>query len=192
MARSFLLAIGLCLTAPALADRPAIALASVDLNRMYGDWYIVATIPNFLEKGMVEPRDVFSPGENGTVHEHFSMRRASFDATVRHYSGTISIRQNTHDAYWVVAPIWPLRIPWLIFYVDPQYRYALFGEQNRDWGWIYSRTPRISDDDYADLMGRFSAMGYDITRFRKVLQFKDQLGVSGYWNQGVAHRSCRK
>jgi apolipoprotein D and lipocalin family protein len=185
IARPLMLAIGLCLTASALAGGPAIPLASVDLSRMYGAWYIVATIPNLLEKGMVEPLDVFSPGANGSVHENFSMRRGSFEAAARHYSGRILIRQNSHDAYWVVAPIWPLRIPWLIFYIDPQYRYALFGEQNRNWGWIYSRTPRIPDSDYDDLMRRFSTMGYDITRFRKVLQFKDQLAVSGYWSQDI-------
>ena len=91
IARCCMLAIGLCLTASTLASRPAIPLASIDLNRMYGDWYIVATIPNFLERGMVEPRDVFSPGANGTVRENFSMRRGSFEATTRHYSGTILV-----------------------------------------------------------------------------------------------------
>jgi lipocalin len=35
-----------------------IPLAKVEIDRMYGGWYIVATIPNSFEKGIVAPYDL--------------------------------------------------------------------------------------------------------------------------------------
>jgi apolipoprotein D and lipocalin family protein len=169
----------------ATSSRPAIPLASVDLNRMYGDWYIVATIPNFFEKGMVGAHDVFSRGTKDPIREDFYMQRGGFDGKTHHYVTAIAVKDNTHNAYWRVRIIWPIRLPWLIFYVDPQYRFALFGEQNRDLGWIYSRTPTIPDAEYQSLLAIFSSIGYDTSRFLKVIQSEQQVGRPGFWNDGI-------
>jgi apolipoprotein D and lipocalin family protein len=174
------------LAACATPSRPAIPLASVDLSRIYGDWYIVATIPNFLEKGMVGAHDVFSRGTHEAIREDFYMQRGGFNATQRHYVAAISVKENTQNGDWRVRPIWPLRIPWQVLYVDPQYRFVLFGEQNRNWGWIYSRTPTVSDAEYQELLSRFAAMGYDTGRFLRVVQTQDQIGQPGFWSDGIS------
>lgn len=51
----------------ALASQPASAaqatpvpLARVELPKMMGDWYLLATMPNFFEKGMVAGHDVYT------------------------------------------------------------------------------------------------------------------------------------
>ena len=45
---------------PAATTAAPLTLApKVDIPRMYGGWYIVATIPNGFEKGLVEPYDVY-------------------------------------------------------------------------------------------------------------------------------------
>ena len=166
------------------AEQP-IPLASVDLPRMYGGWYIVATIPNFLERGVVGGYDVYSPGTADAIHEDFFMQRGGFDSKKQHFITNIAILPRSNNADWRVKPIWPLRLPFQIYYVDSNYRYTLFGEQNRRWGWIYSRKQIISDSDYRELLTKFEALGYDITRFRKVVQTPDQVGVAGFWSDGV-------
>ena len=40
-----------------------IPLANVDIDRMYGGWHIIATIPNSFEKGIVAPYDVYWPAD---------------------------------------------------------------------------------------------------------------------------------
>src|SRR5579862_7823445 len=76
----------LVLFAGAAAARPPLKLADdVDLNRMYGGWYIVATIPNSFEKGMVGPYDVYAPGPGGSIKEDFFVRRGRFDAERKHF-----------------------------------------------------------------------------------------------------------
>jgi apolipoprotein D and lipocalin family protein len=162
-----------------------VPLADVDLERMYGGWYIVATIPNLMERGFVGPYDVYSPGAPGTIREDFTMRRGGFGARERHYVVRIDVLPNRQNADWKVRLFWPVRLPFQIFYVDPQYRYVLFGEQNRNLGWVYSRTRDIAEEDYQALLTRFTALGYDSTRFRRVIQMPEQIGQPGFWSDGV-------
>ncbi len=169
---------------PTKGDVP---LAKVDLARMYVGWYIVATIPNGLERGIVESYDVFSPGAKaGWLREDYSMRRGGFSGAKTHFIGRIEVLPGTGDADWRVKPIWPISLPFQIVYVDPDYRYVLFGEQDRKWGWIYSRTQTLSDADYAAILAKFRALGWDPSLFRRVVQTPDQIGAPGFWSDGVS------
>ncbi len=167
------------------ASQPELPLAHVDMPRMYGDWYIVATIPNWFEKGMVAPRDSFSRRPDGDIQEDFHVRRGSFAALEKHYVVHDWVRANSDNAHWRVQLVWPIDLPFLVLYVDPSYRYALFGEQDRSLGWIYARDPVLTEPEYRGLLARFSALGYDTTRFRKVIQLPEQVGMPGFWNEGI-------
>ncbi len=168
------------------APSSPLALAPfVDVPRLYGGWYIVATIPNGFEKGMVAPYDVYSPRPDGSLREDFYVRRGGFDAPRKHFVVQDFVNPGSHGARWGVRLFWPLKLPFLILYVDPDYRYVLFGEESRDLGWIYSRNPTPSDADYADLLRRFADHGYDPSRFRRIVQTPDQMGRPGFWNDKI-------
>lgn len=152
---------------------------------MYGGWYIVATIPNFFEKGMVGPYDVYSPGDDGDIREDFYMRRGGFSAERRHYVVRDHVLPGSGGASWRVRIAWPLSLPFLVLYVDPDYRFVLFGENNRSLGWIYSRSANIEEADYRRLLQKFTELGYDASRFRKVVQFPAQIGAPGFWSDDL-------
>jgi len=175
------------LSAAAAAARPAkLTLApSVDIPLMYGGWYIVATIPNSFEKGMVAPYDVYSPRSDGSLREDFYVRRGGFDSPRRHFVVQDFVNPGSHGAHWGVRIFWPLKLPFLILYVDPDYRYVLFGEESRALGWIYSRSPILDDATYAALLQRFAADGYDTRRFRRIIQVPDQIGKPSFWNDKI-------
>jgi apolipoprotein D and lipocalin family protein len=170
------------------AARPPLPLAeNVDLQRMYGGWYIVATIPNGFEKGLVEPYDVYSPRPDGDIREDFYTRRGGFDAPRQHFTVHDWVRKGTHNAHWRVQIFWPINLPFLILYVDPDYRYVLYGEDDRKLGWIYSRTQTIDEATYQALLARFGAAGYDTAKFKRFVQTPDQIGRPGFWSDKV-HR----
>ena len=163
-----------------------IQLAKIDMARMYGGWYLIATASrNPGEKGMVEPYDVYSKRPDGDIREDFSVRHGSFNAPKKHFVLHDWVRPGTNNAYWRVQIFWPINLPFLALYVDPQYRYVMFGEQNRKLGWIYSRTPTIPTSDYQDLLTRFNALGYDTSKFVKFVQTPDEIGQTGVWSEGV-------
>jgi apolipoprotein D and lipocalin family protein len=165
---------------------PPLPLApQVNLDAMQGGWYIVATIPNRFEKGMVAPFDVYSRRIDGEIREDFYVRRGGFAAKVRHFTVRDTMVPRSNNASWRVHLFWPVSVPFLVLYTDPAYRYVLFGENDRSLGWLFSRTPTLPDADYHALMDRFAALGYDTTRFRKVIQLPEQIGMSGFWNDGI-------
>lgn len=157
----------------------------VDLGSMMGGWYIVATIPNWFERGMVTPYDVYSLRPDGDLREDFSMRSGGFKARLRHFTVRDHVLPGTNNARWQVEILWPIRLPFLVLYTDPAYRYVLFGENDRSLGWVFSRTPTIGEEDYREILKRFGALGYDTTRFRKVIQLPEQIGQPGFWNDAI-------
>ena len=165
--------------------RPIPLASHVDLEAMQGGWYIVATIPNHFERRMVAPYDVYSRRTDGGIQENFTLRRGGFAARVRHYTVRDTIVPGSNNASWRVHLFWPLSLPFLVLYTDPDYRYVMFGENTRSLGWVFSRTPTIDDADYQALLDRFAALGYDTTRFRKVIQLPEQIGMPGFWNDGI-------
>jgi apolipoprotein D and lipocalin family protein len=179
-----LAAAGAAPAAAAAAPGP-LPLADVDMSRVWGGWYIVATIPNSFERGMVAPYDVYTPGKGTRIEEDFSVRRGAFSAPIKHFHVHDWVRPGTHNAHWRVQVFWPVNLPFLVLWVDPHDRFILFGEEGRDLGWIYAREARISEADYAMLMGRFAAAGYDPSRFRRIIQAPDQIGQPGFWSDGV-------
>jgi apolipoprotein D and lipocalin family protein len=170
---------------PGGGDEPPIPLATVDMDRMYGGWFLIATIPNGFEKGMVAPFDVYSRRQDGDIREDLFVRTGSFDAPLKHYVVHDWVRPGTNNAHWRVQLLWPLNFPFLVLYTDPAYRYVLFGEQNRKLGWVYSRTPTIPDADYQALLGHFRALGYDPSVFVKFVQTPAQIGQPGVWSDDI-------
>lgn len=176
------LAVGL--SACATADRRPLPLAKVDLKDVYGGWYIVATMPNMLERGVIESYDHYAPRPGG-IREDYYMRRGGFEQKRQHFAVDIDVRPGTGNADWRVRLFGPVRLPFQVLWVDPEGRFLMFGEQDRKWGWIYARQPRISDQDYAALLQRFGALGYDTAKFRKTIQFPEQIGRPGFWSDSV-------
>lgn len=163
----------------------AVPLGHVDLSRIGGGWYIVATIPNFLERGIVGPHDFFTLRSRRVIREDFYMQRGGFDKEKHHFTTRITVRRNTGDADWRVHILGIVSVPFQVLYVTPDYRFILFGEQNRRWGWIYSRSQTIGGADYRAMLAHFKALGYDTSKFRKFVQMPDQIGRPGYWSSGI-------
>jgi apolipoprotein D and lipocalin family protein len=157
---------------------------NVDLGGIYGGWYLIATIPNGFEKGLVQPYDVYSKRADGDIGEDFYARRGSVDAPQKHYTVHDWVKPGTHNAHWRVQ-FGPINVPFLVLYVDPDFRYILFGEQSRNLGWVYSRKPDVPESDFSMLMERFRSVGYDPSRFRKFIQHREQIGKAGFWSDGV-------
>jgi apolipoprotein D and lipocalin family protein len=185
--RRLLLALPLLAQLAACAgSSPPLPLAPrVNLEAMQGGWYIVATIPSRFEKGMVAPFDVYSLRADGNIQENFYVRRGGFAAKIRHFTVKDTMVPGSNNASWRVHLFWPISVPFLVLYTDPAYRYVMFGENDRSLGWVFSRTATMPDADYHALLDRFAALGYDTTRFRKVIQLPEQIGMRGYWNDGI-------
>lgn len=155
-------------------------LASVDLPRYMGHWYIVANIPYVLEKGFVGSNTRWTLRGDGKVVENFSARKGTFDGELKTYEFIDTPDPATNNAHWSVRFFWPIYGEQDTLYVDDDYQYTLIGHKGKDLGWIFARKPELSDAKYQELLQRFADQGYDTSRFRRVPQKPEDLGKPGY------------
>ena len=142
----------------------------VDLPRFMGDWYVIANIPTFIEKGAHNAVETYRLNDDGTVATTFTFRAGSFDGEQKRYNPTGYIKNTETNALWGMQFIWPIKADYRITYLDDDYSQTIIGRQQRDYVWIMARTPTISEQDYQKLLGLVAEQGYDLSQVQKVPQ----------------------
>lgn len=179
--------LGACADAPpnanARADAPLSLAPSVDLRRFMGRWYVIANIPYFAEQGYVGSYVEYTLRPDGVIDDLYFGRKMSFEKPLEQKTLKDSVVPGSNNAEWRSSPFWPVSFSYLILYVDPAYQYALIGYPGKKWGWVFARSPDISDADYRRLLGEFERQGYDSARFMWVPQHIEQLGKPGFQTQ---------
>lgn len=143
---------------------------SIDLPRFMGDWYVIANIPTFIEKDAYDAVESYALRPDGRIQTTYRQRRGSFDAKLKTMRPVGTVRPGTGNAVWGMQFVWPIQAEYVIAYVDADYTRTIVARSNRDYAWIMARTPTLSDADYAALVDRLKALGYDTTKLRKVPQ----------------------
>lgn len=160
----------LAVTVSACSSLPPLETADeVDIERFMGDWYVIANIPTFLERGAHNAVESYTLDADGTVATTFTFRQGSFDGPVRtfHPRGFVSEGSN---AIWGMQFIWPIKADYRIVYLTPDYSQTVIGRQKRDYVWIMTRTPSIPEADYRHILAFLAEQGYDTSRIQRVPQ----------------------
>ncbi|QDV04947.1 Lipocalin-like domain protein [Planctomycetes bacterium Poly30] len=66
--------------------------------------------------------------------------------------------------------LWPLKAESLVAYLNEAYSETITLRRKRDYAWIMTRDPQITDERYAALVARLAAMGCDAAEVRRVPQ----------------------
>ena len=90
--------------------RPPITLAStVDISRFMGDWYVIANIPTFIEKGAHNAVESYRLDTDGTIATTFTFRAGSFEGKKKRYQPRGFIR-DASGAIWGMRFLWHSRV----------------------------------------------------------------------------------
>lgn len=144
-----------------------------------GVWHVIANIPYFAENGKVASRDVYRLDADGNVDTTYVYRK-SFDAPEKSLGSLGVVQPGSGNAYWSVRFLRIIRADYLIVEVAPDYSWALVGQPSRKLGWVLARDPDMDEPLYASLLAKFEGFGYDAKRFKRVPQFREQLGKPGF------------
>lgn len=142
----------------------------VDLERFMGDWYVIANIPTFIEKGAHNAVESYRLNEDGTVATTFRFREDSFNGEINTYHPTGYVKDTDSNAVWGMQFIWPIKSDYRIVYVDENYTQTIIGRIKRDYVWIMARTPQLSEQEYQKLVNIIQQQGYDVTQLQRVPQ----------------------
>ena len=129
----------------------------VDLERFMGDWYVIANIPTFLEKGAHNAVESYALND-------------SFEGEKKRYTPKGFVRDDGTNAHWGMRFIWPIKADYRIVYLNEDYSQTIIARQKRDFVWIMARTPEIPQEDYDKLIEFAASIGYDAGKIQRVPQ----------------------
>jgi apolipoprotein D and lipocalin family protein len=168
LAMTALLALAGCAGSP--AREPIRTVEHVDLPKFMGDWYVIANIPTFIEKGAHNAVETYRLDDDGSIATTFTFRQDTFDGKQKTYHPRGFVQDTGSNAVWGMRFVWPFKSDYRIVYLDDDYTLTVIGRQKRDYVWIMARTPAIADADYQRMLQLLDAEGYDTGRVEKVPQ----------------------
>ncbi|MGB8693517.1 MAG: lipocalin family protein [Steroidobacteraceae bacterium] len=149
---------------------PLPTVPHVDLERFMGDWYVIACIPTYIEKGAHNPVESYRLEADGTIATTFTFRAGGFDGKAKRYKPRGFVIDRNSNAIWGMQFMWPIKADYRIIYLDAAYGQTIIGRQQRDYLWIMARTPQISAADYQRMVDYAGQRGYDLSRLQKMPQ----------------------
>ena len=152
------------------APPPLETVDHVDLERFMGDWYVIANIPTFVEKGAYNAVESYRLDDDGTIATTFTFRKDGFDGKEKVYHPRGFVRDTATNAEWGMQFVWPFRGDYRIVYLSEDYSTTIIGRNKRDYVWLMSRDPEMTESEYQKAVQFISGVGYDISELQRVPQ----------------------
>lgn len=149
---------------------PMATVDYVDIERFMGDWYVVANIPTFIEKGAHNAVETYARNDDGTIATTFTFLDGGFDGEQKTYNPKGFIKDAKTNALWGMQFIWPIKADYRIIYLDEAYSKTVIGREARDYVWVMARKPQLSPDEYEEIVRFIADIGYDTSKMQKVPQ----------------------
>ena len=142
----------------------------MDVERYAGKWYEIAHYPNRLQRDCAaDATSTYTPrpdGKIGVLNECRTEegRVKSMRATAR------PVSENGPNTKLKVTLFWPFSGQYWIIGLDPDYRWAVVGDPERKYLWVFNREPQMAEGEYARALEAARAQGFDLGRLTKTAQ----------------------
>jgi len=146
-----------------------VPVSHVDLRRYVGNWYEIARIPNFFESKCAMNATVTyvlqKDNEIGVVNQCFDKHGKAHIA-----KGVAKVVDQETGAKLKVSfvKILGVHLFWGDYWIiglDKDYLYAVVGTPSRKYGWILSRTPKLSSGEFDKINEILRNQGYNPSGF---------------------------
>jgi lipocalin len=147
------------------------AICNVNLERYLGTWYEIARFPHSFEKGLENVTATYNLKSDGKIE----VINAGFKNGEKSMAkATAWIPDESCTGKLLVSFFRPIKSEYNIIKLDEEnYSYAVITSSTKNYLWILSREPRISDRLYDDLIAYIVANGFDTSKIIKVKQNED-------------------
>lgn len=165
-----ILIIALLISGTMLSARKLKTVDYVDIPRFMGDWYVIAVIPNIIEKNVVNSIESYSLNEDGTIAVRYTYRKGGPQGKEKLMRPKGKIYDTKTNAEWRMRVFWPFWAKFMIIDLAEDYRYTVIGVPNRKFLWIMSRSPKLAEADYSAILKRLKKQDYDLDKIKKIPQ----------------------
>src|SRR3712207_4744094 len=132
------------------ADAPR-TVPAVDLARYAGVWHEAARFPNRFQDGYgvscADTTATYTPRPDGRVGVVNRCRNAAANGAERVAEGRAYVVEGSNGARLRVSFFWPFYGDYWVVGLAPDYRWAVVGDPRREYLWVLSRTPTMSEAD---------------------------------------------
>ena len=142
----------------------------VDLNKYSGKWYEIASFPQRFQKGCHCTTAEYSLSEKGYVIVENRCNRDSVNGKQSYIKGKAFVEKDSGNSKLKVQFFWPFTGKYWIIDLDEDYRYAVVSHPNKKYLWILSRTSKMDDTIYQQIISRLKMKGLDISKIKKTEQ----------------------
>lgn len=165
----------LAITAPACAQAqvlPVPLVEDVDLARFMGSWYVIAQITADSDRDAYNAVETYSMNKDGSIATVYRNRQGGFDGPEKTLTPTGYVAEGSNNALWGIRLYWwlPFKLEYRVSYLEPDYSVAIIARSKRDYVWLFSRKPDMSNADLVRYTALIASWGYDSSKLRRVPQ----------------------
>ncbi len=175
------LLLGLVMSPVLAKSKPESPQPPVDLQRFMGTWYVIARIPNPIERGHVASRDEYTLYDDGEKVAVRYVYREGFQEPEQETHARASVDEDSGNHDW---RLWFYKIvptKYRILEVAPDYSWALIAYPGRDMAWIFAREPDMSTEQYRTLVAKLrDQYGVYTDKLKRVPQHPEQVDKLGF------------
>ena len=144
---------------------------NIDIPRFMGKWYVISTIPNFIERGCENAYDIYTLNLDGTIDVLYSAIKDGEEFTIQQNGEIIDKVNNSTWRMRFTKPYIPFyRAPYEVIILDDEYDYMVVGYPDNEYGWIMSRANHMDEKIYQEILNILELdFGYEKESFKKVL-----------------------
>lgn len=136
----------------------------VDLERYTGTWYEIARYPHRFQEGCYGSTATYTLRDDGRIDVVNACRQGGPRGELRSAKGIAKIADPVTNAKLRVSFLRPFWGDYWIIGLGANYEYAVVGHPSRKYLWILSRTPRMEEATYLQVVARLETLGYDTAR----------------------------
>jgi apolipoprotein D and lipocalin family protein len=131
----------------------------VDLKKYLGKWYEIAHLPAKFQEGCDETTATYTLSEDGSISV---LNECIKDGRAKQAKGKAKVVDKNSGAKLKVTFFWPFYGDYWIIKLGKDYDYSVVGTPSRKYLWILSRTPKMDDKLYSQLLEFGKSKGFNI------------------------------
>lgn len=138
----------------------------VDLNKYAGKWYEIASYPQRFQKDCYATTAEYTPTKSGYIVVENKCNKGSLKGKQSYIKGKAFVQKNSGNAKLKVQFFWPFEGDYWIIDLADDYSYAVVSHPTKKYLWILSRTPKLNDNTYQQILKRLNEKGFDLNKLK--------------------------
>jgi apolipoprotein D and lipocalin family protein len=142
---------------------------TLDLKKFSGKWYVLASIPTCFDKNWHNITETYTLTDNGSIDIYIAYVKKEGTEIKELKAKGFPYKENKNTE-WEVQFIWPFTSGYLIEELGPDYSYAVVGHPQKLYLYIMTRTGKIDELLYSEILMRYMKKGYQVNDLKVVIR----------------------